>query len=163
MKHLYQIASDYQKVIDMMESVDEITPELLNELGEVSSDAKQKVINVAAYIKNLESDSFNMEKYIKEMQERQSKVDKKIESLKDYLKYNMDLLDLKKVASEEFDVTVRTNNYSLELFDESSIPESYFTKKESITLSKKQIIDDLRIGCEVPGARFITKKSILIK
>lgn len=163
MKHLYEISNEYQKIIDLIEECDEISPEHLTMLGEVSDDANQKVINVAAYIKNLEDKSLSMDAYIKNMQDRQRKVDTKIESLKEYLKYNMDILKLEKVESKEFDVQIRSNKYALELFDQSVIPQEYIRVKESITISRQDIIKDLKVGCEIPGARFTTTKSVLIK
>lgn len=160
---LYEISNEFQKIVDLIENCDEMTPELIAELESVSQDASAKVINIGAFIKNLEAESQSMDSYIKNMQERQAKVDKKIESLKDYLKYNMDILKLNKVESPEFDVQLRANQYSLDLFDQALIPKEYIRVKESVSISKQDIIKDLKVGCDVPGARFVTTKSVLIK
>lgn len=160
---LYEISNEFQKIVDLIENCDEMTPELIAEFESVSQDASAKVINIGAFIKNLEAESQSMDSYIKNMQERQAKVDKKIESLKDYLKYNMDILKLNKVESPEFDVQLRANQYSLDLFDQALIPKEYIRVKESVSISKQDIIKDLKVGCDVPGARFVTTKSVLIK
>lgn len=160
---LYEISNEFQKIVDLIENCDEMSPELIEKLENVSDNASDKVINVAAYIKNLEAESVSMQIYLNNMRDRQDKVEKKIESLKEYLKYNMDLLKLNKVESTEFNVQLRANSFSLELFDQTSIPKEYYRVKETVTISKQDIIKDLKIGCDVPGARFITTKSILIK
>jgi predicted nuclease with TOPRIM domain len=160
---LYEISSEFQKVVDLIENCDEMSPEVMKMLDEVSQDASAKVISVAAYIKNLEVSSKGMDEYIKNMQDRQSKVDKKIESLKDYLRYNMDILKLTKFESPEFDVQIRANQYALDLFDQSLVPKEYIKVKETLTISRQDIIKDLKVGCDVPGARFVTTKSVLIK
>jgi seryl-tRNA synthetase len=160
---LYEISSEFQKVVDLIENCDEMSPELIEQLNAVSDNASAKVINVAAYIKNLEAESISMQIYLNNMRDRQDRVEKRIESLKEYLKYNMDLLKLNKVESPEFDVQLRANSYSLDLFDQASIPKEYFKVKETVSISKQDIIKDLKVGCEVPGARFVTTKSVLIK
>lgn len=160
---LYEISSEFQKVVDLIENCDEMSPELIEQLNAVSENASAKVINVAAYIKNLEAQAHSMEDYIKNMSERCAKVEKKIVSLKDYLKHNMDILKLNKVESPEFDVQLRANSFSLDLFDQASLPKEYLRVKETVTISRQDIIKDLKVGCDVPGARFVTTKSVLIK
>jgi len=160
---LYEISNEFQNIVDLIENCDEMSPELIDKLNNVSENASEKVINVAAYIKNLEAESDTMQLYLNNMRNRQDRVEKRIESLKEYLKYNMDILKLNKVESPEFDVQLRANNYSLDLFDQTAIPKEYFRTKESISISKQDIIKDLKVGCDVPGARFVTTKSVLIK
>lgn len=160
---LYEISTEFQKVVDLIENCDEMTPELIDQLNAVSENASAKVINVAAYVKNLEAQATSMDSYIKTMQERQSKIEKKAENLKEYLKYNMDLLKLTKVESPEFDVSLRANSFSLDLFDQSLVPKEYLKVKETLSISRQDIIKDLKVGCNVPGARFVTTKSVQIK
>lgn len=160
---LYEISNEFNKIVDLIENCDEITPEIVEQLNSVSENASSKVINVAAYIKNLEAESATMQIYLNNMRDRQDKVEKRIESLKEYLKYNMDILKLNKVESPEFDVQIRDNKYSLDLFDQTVIPKEYLRVKETVSISRQDIIKDLKVGCEVPGARFITTKSVLIK
>lgn len=160
---LYEISNEFQKIVDLIENCDEMSPELIEQLNAVSDNASAKVINVAAYIKNLEAESSSMQVYLNNMRDRQDKVEKRIDSLKEYLRYNMDLLKLNKVESPEFNVQLRANSFSLDLFDQASIPKEYFKVKETVSISKQDIIKDLKVGCDVPGARFVTTKSVLIK
>lgn len=160
---LYEISSEFQKVVDLIENCDEMTPEMIDMLNTVSENAHEKIIAVGAFIKNLEAQAHSMEDYIKNMSERCAKVEKKIVNLKDYLKYNMDILKLNKVESPEFDVQLRANSFSLDLFDQASLPKEYLRVKETVSISRQDIIKDLKVGCDVPGARFVTTKSVLIK
>lgn len=160
---LYEISTEFQKVVDLIENCDEMSPELIEQLNTVSDNASAKVINVAAFIKNLEAQAKSMSDYIQNMVDRQTKIDNKIDSLKNYLRHNMDILKLQKVESPEFDVQLRANQYALDLFDQTLVPKEYLRVKETITISRADIIKDLKVGCEVPGARFITTKSVQIK
>lgn len=164
---LYEISNEFQRIVDLIENCDEITPEIVERIDSVSDNASAKVISVAAYIKNMETDVKNMDDHIKHLTERLRKkkyeTNKKINKLENYLLYHMDILKLKKVESSEFDVQLRTDQYSLDLFDEKLLTKEYFKIKETLSISRKDIIKDLKIGCDVPGARFVTKKSVLIK
>lgn len=160
---LYEISSEFQKVVDLIENCDEMSPEMIDMLNTVSESAHEKVIAVGAFIKNLEVKAKSMEDYIKTMSERCAKVENKIVNLKDYLRHNMDILGLNKVESPEFDVQLRTNQYSLELFDQALLPKEYIKTKEVVSISRQDIIKDLKVGCDVPGAKFVTTKSVLIK
>ena len=160
---LYEISNEFQKVVDLIENCDEMTPELIDQLNAVSDNASAKVLNVAAVIKNMEVEAESMQTYINNMRDRQDKVEKRIESLKEYLRYNMDILKLNKVESPQFDVQLRANQYSLDLFDQALVPKEYIRVKETVSISRADIIKDLKVGCDVPGARFVTTKSVLIK
>lgn len=163
MKPLYEYANEYQKVIDLIENSDEITPELLDTLNSVSTDARDKIKNVAAYIKNLEALSKNIDDAINEMQLRQFKIEKKSESLKDYLRYNMEILQVKEVNTPQFDVKIRYNNYALHIEDNELLPREYFKERTSVSIDKQQIIQDLKNDILVPGASFKKKSTVNIK
>jgi len=163
MKPLYEISKEYQKVIALIENCDEILPEHLEMLGELETDAKSKIVNVGAYIKNLEEIDRGMENYISSMLERQKKINKKINSLKEYLKFNMELLDLKEVKTEEFDIKIRENNYALDILDESLIPKNYYKERISVSLDRQQLIKDLKDHIGIDGVQFIKTKSISVK
>lgn len=163
MKPLYEYANEYQKVIDLIENSDEITPELLDTLNSVSTDAKDKIKNVASYIKNLESLSKNIDDAISEMQLRQLKIENKIESMKEYLRYNMESLQVKEVNTAQFDVKIRYNNYALHIEDNELLPREYFKERTAVFIDKMQIIKDLKNDVLVPGASFKKTSTINIK
>jgi Siphovirus Gp157 len=163
MKPLYEYTAEYQKIISLIEDCDELSPDHKEMLEHVSQDANLKVINVAAFIKNLEEKSQGMDDYIKNMKERKQKVDNKITSLKDYLLYNMRALHIDKVEAPEFDVKVRTNQYALELTDASLLPTEYIKEKIDRSIDKLKIIADLKNDLLIPGAQFIKTSTIQIK
>lgn len=163
MKPLYEYTNDYKKVIDLIEDAEEITPELMDMLESVSTDSKEKVKNVAAYIKNLELLSEQIDQATKNMIDRQHKILLKAEHMKNYLKHNMEELNLKELNTPEFDIKIRVNNYSLDISDPDLIPREYFKEKNSVNIDKYQIIKDMKNDVLVPGATFVKKTFINIK
>jgi len=166
-KTLYEYTNEFCKIIDLINDCDEITPEQLDALGDTLKESKeqtkQKMINVAAYIKELEYHSENIEKAVNEMQQRQKSTLKKVESLRNYLKYNMELVDIKEVKTPEFDIKVRYNRYALEISNPDIVPEDYMRKKLTVSIDRQQIIKDLKNDVLVPGASFSTTSSLQIK
>jgi hypothetical protein len=163
MKPLYAYANEYQKVIDLIEDCDEITPELMDMLESVSTESKDKIKNVAAYIKNLEAMSKSIDDAITEMNLRQFKVETKIENMKNYLKHNMESMQLKEVCTPEFDVKIRYNRYALCIEDPSMLPEEYFKEHISKSIDKQQISKDLKNDILISGAKFMTTSTVNIK
>lgn len=160
---LYEISSEFQKILALIEECGEITPELMEKLDAISESGDKKIINTGGAIKNLTAKVEIMHNYIKDMQKRIQSTKGIIEKLENYLKYHMDIMKVTKVESPEFDVQLRSNQYSLDLFDQSAIPKEYIKVKETVSISRQDIIKDLKVGCDVPGARFVTTKSVLIK
>lgn len=163
MKPLYEITNDYQKLVDLIENSDEITAEHLKMLGDIEGDAKQKCVNVASYIKNLQELDHGIDKAICEMAERQKKIGNKIESLKEYLKYNMESLNIKEVKSPHFDIKIRENNYALDIVDEFFIPKDYYREKLTVTLNREKIIKDMKNDIVIGGVQFKKTKTVSIK
>jgi hypothetical protein len=163
MKPLYEYTNEYKKVIELIENCDEITPELMDMLESVSVDAKEKIKNVASYIKNLDAHADNIYKAIANMCERAVLIEKKITSMKNYLKHNMEALQVKEIKTPEFDIKIRYNNYSLDIQDTELLPKEYLKEKVTTQIDKKQIIKDLKNDVLVPGVTFKKTSSVNIK
>lgn len=163
MSNLYEIANSYQSLMrDIMEQ-DEISPEMLNQLNSVESDIKEKAVNVAAFIKNLESEAEGIEKAVKTMNERYSRIFKKAQSLKEYLKNNLESCNTTEVKSPFFDIKIKMNPASVSIKDESMIPGFYWREISTKRVDKILIAHDLKSNIEIPGAQLERQTRIEIK
>lgn len=73
-------------------------------------------------------------------------------SIKDYLKYQLTLLDINSVDSDGVRVTVRENPPSLKISNEGEIPEKYFRQVVVRELNKDALKRDLQAGEVIAGA-----------
>ena len=98
---LYEISKDYQKVLNVMLEGDELEPSTgIEVFDKINDDIEQKAISIAGYIKNLEAESEVVRTAAKEMLDRATKLDNKVESLSNYLKYHLEncgIQEIKKV------------------------------------------------------------------
>ena len=151
MKPLYEIAVEYQRCLNDVLNMDDLSEDKLTELDQLDDDIKNKAINTAAVIKNLELESESIDKAILSMQERKGKVEKKIDYLKKYLKENMERCNLKEVKSPYFDIKLLTNPPSVLINDEKLVPPQYYREIITKKLDKNLISQELKNNTFIPG------------
>ncbi|HEX4372369.1 MAG TPA: siphovirus Gp157 family protein, partial [Puia sp.] len=74
MKPLYEIANDYLSIVKELIDVEEITVEQLKLLDQHQDSLEEKIINIGAFIKNLEAEHQAIENAIDSMVERSIRV-----------------------------------------------------------------------------------------
>lgn len=155
MRPLYEITNDYQSLMNRIMDEDEISEDMLAELQAVQGDIKDKAVNVAAFIKNLEAEAAAIQKAIESMEERNKRAWKKAESLREYLKQNLESCDMKEVKSPFFDIKIRLNPASVAISDENAIPEGYWREISTRRVDKTLIARDLKSNIQIPGAELV--------
>ncbi len=163
MRSLYEIANEYKSLLNELMESEDITAEQLQLLDQQACNVEQKVVNVAAFIKNLEVEKEAINKAIDEMERRHNKVSKKLDQLKDYLKQNMEMCNLKEVKSPYFDVKVKENPPSVTIKDESLVPKEYIKEIIVHKIDKTAISEKLKLDIAIPGTLLEKKTRIEIR
>lgn len=163
MRPLYEIANEYQSLLAQVVNCDEILPEMIDELNSVTGDIKEKAVNVAAFIKNLEAEAEGIEKAVEAMQERALRINRKVDSLRDYLKMNLESCHLNEVKSPFFDIRIRTNPASVAIMDEKLIPEQYFREIMMRKVDKMMLSQELKNNAIIPGVALEKRTRLEIK
>lgn len=151
MKPLYEITNEYLGYLTQLAEIEEITDEHMDLLDHYQDTLANKILNISSFIRNLEVEFEAIEKAIDSMAERSSKINKKIEKLKDYVKSNMEKFNLKEVKNSYFDVKIKANPCSVVIEDEKLVPDEY--QKEIIIrrIDKTLIAQVLKNNIEIPG------------
>src|SRR5882757_2279076 len=156
MTSLYTLVKEYQDAWCMMEELDELDELSISDTLEgLELPIKDKIINTASYIKNIESDIQQIKNAEQELSLRRSKLERKVNALENYLKNCMKHLDISEVKSRLFDVKIRINPSSVNITDKSLLEERFFKVTESKSVDKISIKKHLKSGEEVPGAELI--------
>lgn len=163
MSKLYSLKNQYLSVEEDINSSDEISEEQLFTLESIEDDINNKSINIGYLIKNFEAEINAIDDAVKSMQDRQSKIMKKVESLKQYLKYNLESCHINEIKSPYFDIKLKLNPPSVKIEDENLIPEHYFCEKTIKNIDKRKISDDLKNNIFVPGVQLTRASRIEIK
>ena len=99
-----------------------------------------------------------------EQEQERAQADSK-ESIKEYLKTNMERTEITKIECPYFVISVKKNPPALKVEDEAKIPDKYFSIPEPPppVLDKAKLKDDLKAGLEIEGALLTVGTSLQIK
>lgn len=162
---LYEIRNGMIDTLDIfLESEQtEMDRENYNDIMEyLKEELKSKSSDLIKYIRNLELENTVTKLEIERLEDLKKGKEKKIKSIKSYIKGILLDLDKKKVETELGNLSLRKTT-SVEITDISKIPREYLVVKEEVTPSKKLIGDSLKKNILIDGAVLKEDYSVLIK
>lgn len=152
--NLYQIANEYQQIFSMVDENGELDMTALQKLDEMEGALENKAIALASYIKNIEAERTAIEIAKKAMAEREKRLDRRVESLTDYLQSNMERCGINEITrSPYFTIKLKKCPVSVDVLDENAIPNDYKVRKEVVSIDKMKIKDELKEGVIIPGVQ----------
>lgn len=162
---LYDVTSDYLKIMGMMEDP-ELDPQTLADTMEaVEGELEIKAENYAKVIKNLEADVSGIKAEIDRLSERKKTIEKNIKRMKENLQNAMEITGKTKFKTELFSFGIR-NNAPAVVMDEQyieNIPEEYLRIREP-EIDKAKLKEDLKAGVILEGiAHLESSTSLIIK
>jgi hypothetical protein len=167
--NLFKIANEYQKALDDLMSNDDLTEEVIKDTLEgLSGIFEDNVLNVVNHIKNTEYEIVGVKAAIDDFKIKKQRLEKHIESCKNYILNSMSLAEKKEVSSTDkslytFKVSTRINPPALDIIDEKLIPEKYYKTEVKKSIDNNFVKSDLKEGVDVPGAQLIQGMSLIIK
>ena len=139
---LYEMTSD---LVELMEV--EIDEEVKNEIIEnIKLQMETKAENIIAVIRNYETRIEGIKAEEKRLMEYRKSEEKKLERLKEYTTYCMELLGNKKLDTTLGRISLRKKPATLNIIDESLIPSQYKEIIQTVKVDKAQIKKDLKEG-----------------
>lgn len=162
---LFAIAGEYRQQLDQLEQMGLDEQTFRDTLESIGGDIEEKSINVAMFVRNLESSAAAIETQIESMEDRSKAIRKKADHIKDYLKANMEHAKLQKIESPFFVLSIKKNPASLILDDEKLVPPSFLKIPEPPPpmIDKTKIKEAIKGGQVVPGAHLEQKTRLEIK
>lgn len=162
---LFSIAGEYRQQLDQLEQMGLDEQTFQDTLESISGDIEEKSINVAMFVRNLESSAAAIETQIESMEERSKAIRKKAEHIKEYLRANMERAKIQKIESPFFVLSIKKNPASLVLDDETKVPPSFMKTPEPPPpcLDKAKLKEALKGGAVVPGAHLEQKTRLEIR
>ena len=151
---LYEIRNGMIDTLDIfLESEQtEMDRENYNDIMEyLKEELKSKSSDLIKYIRNLELENTVTKLEIQRLEDLKKGKEKKIKSIKSYIKGILLDLDKKKVETELGNLSLRKTT-SVEITDITKIPREYLVVKEEVTPSKKLIGDSLKKNILIDGA-----------
>ena len=163
--NIYEINKAIEDILEDGFSVDEETGEILfdeSDLNALNAEISEKIENVACYIKNLTADISALKEEERNLNTRRKQKERKIDSLKGYINYAMELSGRKSLESPRCKVSFRKSS-SVEVPDINALDEDYITKTIEIKPNKVAIKEALKEGKTVEGAEIVERQNLQIK
>lgn len=160
MPKLYELTSQYNQIFQSI--TDESDLEQLEEmLSAIEEEFEVKAENIAKLIKSLDGDIKAYKDELDRLSARKKSIENHQERLKAYLEANMRATGKDKIKGSVFTIAMQNNPPKVVIDSEDDIPEQY--KVYEVHITKKELLDDLKQGKEVPGAHMEQSQSLRIR
>ena len=160
---LYELSHDYQRLIDLAEHAG--TPEeeemYREAMRDLSGTIDEKCDRCAAVMATLQAEADALEHEEQRLYARRSAIESNRDRLKVYVQSCMDDAKLSKVKGARFTLIVQANTPKVVVDEESKLGLEYW--KNTPSIDKAKIAQDLKAGREVAGAHLETGRSLRIR
>lgn len=137
---LYEYTENYQNLARLIEDNPEMeTEDILEAIDNIQESSHEKIGNTAGFIKKLEDDVTLIKKRKSELNDVQKRAENTIASLKDYLLFNMQKMEMKKVDTGTRVVSIRNNAPKLIVKNIDKVPAEYKTYKTTLEVDKEKL------------------------
>ena len=159
MTSLYELTQQALYLQDLLQSGD-IDEDTFADTLE-SLDIETKIENICKVIRNLEADAKAFKEEKDRLAAKQKVAENGVKRLKESLLMHLQVTEQKKVQSGLFKVSVGASK-AVEIFDERALLDDYLEPQPD-KINKTRIAEDLKLGIEVAGARFVENQYVTIK
>jgi hypothetical protein len=158
---LYNITNSFITLFEKAEN-GELTEEEIQEQGnDLALALKNKSTSIIGYVRNSELMSEAIKNEIDRLTAMKKAVDNRIDKFKEYVKENMQHLEVEKIETELGTLSIGKNPASVEIYDETLIADEYKKEKVTVSIDKTAIKNAIKNGKNVQGARLIEDKTSL--
>lgn len=158
---LYQIADEYKEVFDALAEAEADEQTFNDTLETFKDELVNKGRNVAAFFQNLDAEAKALKEAEARISARRKAIENKSDSLKSYLRENMERTEIKEISCAEFVVKLGKPSVICEIENAEEIPDEYKQEVVTVKIDKNVVKKALKEGKEVPGAKLGQGKSRL--
>ena len=159
---LYNITNKFIEIMDKV-TEGELSEEEYNELGEeLAKELQNKSSNIIGYIQNIESFINAIKDEEVRLSEMRKTAEKKLIKFKEYVKENMEQLEVTEIPTGLGNLKITKNPMSVEIDNEEEIPGEFKKVEMTIKVDKTAIKKHFKeTGEIVPGTRIVDDKTSL--
>lgn len=165
MSKLYELTENYRELQALADGADEdLAVAVRDTLEAVAGEFHEKGQAVAMVSLNMDGDIEAIDSQIERLQERKRMITNRQNSLKEYLRQNMEATGITKITHPLFTITCAKGREIAVIDDDKALDDDYVRVKTSVEPDKPAILKALKDGVEVKGAHIeLGKSSIRIK
>ena len=161
---LYELTEQHKELALLAETDDNMAEAVENTMEALEGDFNDKAISLITVVNNINTDVTAIQYEIERLTSRKKVMTNRQESMREYLRTNMEEYGISKIQCPLFTITLAKGRDIVQIQDEEKIPTDYLNIKTSVTPMKREILAELKNGNDIPGAILIkSKSSIRIK
>jgi chaperonin cofactor prefoldin len=158
MTALYELSDAITALSEMEED-----QAVIDTLEGLEMEFNDKAQNIVLYERDINGKIEAIDSELKRLQTRNRTLKNRIDSMKEYLRDNMERTGISKIECPLFTISCVKGRDKAEVLDETLLPDDCVRVKTSIEADKTEILKKLQAGEDVPGAELAkTKSSIRI-
>lgn len=158
---LYELSSAYRQLEAAVDDESE-DADLLALLEQISGELREKAVNVAKVLQNLESDAKAIKEAAKRMSDRARAAEGRASRMRDYLLQNMLGSGIHSIECDHFVLKVRDNPEAVVIDDATKIPAEYL-RQPPPEPDKRSILADIKHGVVIDGVHTERGKRLEIR
>lgn len=165
---LFNLTSQYLQLAHQLadSDFDVATIEDTIESTGITDDIATKCQSIEFVARGAESHNLTIDAEITRLQALKAHRSKVAQGLRDYIKANMQRLEIERIECPLFQISIRNNPPAVDIFDPLSLPAEYMVlpvpKPPIAAPDKKAIAASIKAGNEVPGARLVQGTRLVI-
>lgn len=164
MDKLYEISEQHKAIALLVENDELSADDVKDTFDALEGEFNAKAVSLVAVVNNMDGDLSAIDDAIKRLQARKSAITNKKESLRDYLKYNMQISGITNIKCPLFSITLAKGRDVVVIDDDRLLPEDLLSVEVVVKPKKADILRRLKGGEDIPGAHIEkTGESLRIK
>ena len=159
MPTLYELKDKYLKLLDL--ALEEDAAAFQDTLEALEDAIEDKAENIVCVLKEMEGDINTLKAEEKRLKERRQALEKKKDHLRWYLQDELEVMNIPRLKTARFTISLRDNAPKVNVIDETLIPFNFI--KTAYSVDKKAVKEALENGEVVEGATLIQERGISIR
>lgn len=162
---LYELSHSYLRALEAFtDPKTDIPAEVVTDTLEgIEGEIQEKSVNVAKFMRNLESFAEAIKAAEEQMARRRKAIEARAKWIKDYLKGNMESCGITRIESPWFRLSIQRNPPAVEVFDPVAVPDEFKRPVVEIKIDKTAIKEAIGAGRDVPGAKLVNGTRLSVR
>ena len=157
MTHLYELTEAHKELVALADTDSDIA--IQDTLEAVEGEFEEKAKSLMIVVNGMGSDVDSINTEIKRLQERKKIIQNRQESLRDYLRHNMQESGIKKIECPLFTITLANGRDIVQIDNIDEIPTDFVEIETNLKPDKKTLLAALKSGEVIPGVSLVKSQS----
>lgn len=164
MTQLYKVSEQHRELQELVSDGEMSANDLKDTFEGLEGQFNEKAVSLIHIVNNMDSDTAEIDAEIARLQNRKKAIKNKMDSMREYLRTNMEATGITNIKCPLFSITLAKGRDIAMIDNEADVPDELIEVSVVQKPNKAEILKKLKAGEDVPGCRMEkTKTSLRIK